>query len=121
VKHTPTFRLLYISAICLALLHFVFWLVDAGMYKPSLLWIDIPARFLLVWLLFELRNRQLWSSILMVIDLAIGPLMFYGWGLLRLRVLHLILMVCWALMGVFYYKLSSQDQKRRTGDQEALG
>jgi hypothetical protein len=121
VKHTPTLRLLYISATYLALLHFVFWLVDAKMYKPSLLWIDIPARCLLVWLLFELRNRQWWFGILMVIDLAIGPLMFYSVGLLRLRVLHLILMVCWALMGVFYYKLSSADHKNRVEDQEARG
>jgi hypothetical protein len=116
LKHTPTFRFFSISAICLALLHFVFWLVDAGMYKPSLVWVDIPARCLLVWLLFEVGNRQWWSSILMVIDLAIGPLMFYGLGLVKLRVLHLILMVGWTLVGVFYYKVSSQDQKNPTAD-----
>jgi hypothetical protein len=42
--------------------------------------------------------------------------MFYSLGLVKLRVLHLILMVCWTLVGVFYYKLSSQDQKNHTAD-----
>lgn len=119
MKHTKTFRPLYISSICLALLHLAFWFLDARMYNPS--WGDLLGRCFALWFLLEFKNRQWWFGALLAIDVAIGPLMFYGFGIPKVRSLHLLLALCWALMGVFYFKINSEGGKDPLDDKEAVG
>jgi YD repeat-containing protein len=62
-------------------------------------------------MVFSVWKEGRWISILMIVEMVIGPLLFYGFGIVKSTTLSFTLAMCWLLTAVFYFKLD-QNEKR---------
>jgi hypothetical protein len=109
VSRTQIFKAFCIFAICFSVVNWILGSLDAKIYKPA--WEDTIARCVVLIMVFSVWKEGRWISILMIVEMVIGPLLFYGFGIVKSTTLSFTLAMCWLLTAVFYFKLD-QNEKR---------
>lgn len=95
-------RLLCLMAFGFSALDLILGAADALIYHPSFGY--AAGICFAVWILFTLKKTDRWLGVLLVLDLGLGALLFYGLGVAKLRALHFVFAGCWALLGTFFLR-----------------
>lgn len=109
MSQTQIFKAFCVFAICFSVANWVLGGLDAKIYKPA--WGDAIARCFVLTMVFPVWKEGRWISILTVVEMAIGPLLFYGFGISKSTALYFTLAMCWLITAVFYFKLDINEKR----------